>query len=74
MTYIYKDQLKHSLQDMSLHKVFGGRVRALDYASINDQVEVNGGHQPTEVGSGTGQVIWRYVKNVAKARWCSEKV
>ena len=41
-------------------------MRALDYAAINDQVEVNGGHQPTEVASGTGQVIWRYVKMLPK--------
>lgn len=41
-------------------------MRALDYASINEQIEVNRGHQPTEFGSGTGQVIWRYVRMLPK--------
>ena len=59
---------------MSLLEVFGGRVRALDNASIKDQMGVNGGHQPTVLESGTGQVIWRYVKMLSKYGWSSEKV
>ena len=41
-------------------------MRALDNASINDQVDVSGGHQPKELESGTGQVISRYVKLLPK--------
>ena len=37
-------------------------MRALDNASINDRVDVNGGHQPTELERGNGQVISKYVK------------
>ena len=52
-------------------------MRALDNASINDQVDVNGGHQPTELESGTGQVISRYVKLLPKydgaRRMCDRK-
>ena len=39
---------------------------ALDNASTNDQIDANGGHRPTELESGDGQVIWRYVKMLPK--------
>ena len=49
-------------------------MRALDYASTNNQIDVNGGHQPTALESGDSTSILEIRENVAKVRWCSEKV
>ena len=49
-------------------------MRALDNASINDQIDVNGGHQPTELESEDWTSSLEIREDVVKVRWCSEKV
>ena len=49
-------------------------MRALDYASTNDQTDVNGGHQPTVLEGGDLTSNLEIREDVAKVRWCSEKV